>query len=155
MEPQQIDSQAKGNKGVVIGIIVAVVALAIFAYYWSTTERTSSSGVRGPSADSLVESPIQEKIEFLNTVREEAATTTTITLTNCKADPEIAKFKMGSTIVFSNKDALDRMISFTPQHSFKVPANGKLSVKFNFFALPGIRKYTCNQAPSGVVSIIK
>jgi plastocyanin len=139
------------NKKAVIGALVALAALAVYGYFVAQKQGNVDK------QDTIVTpGPLEPRRAFVEKVESEAVLTTTIDVTSCKGSPSPAHFKIGDTIEFKNSDTAAHTISFSPSRTYVIPAKGKLSVKFNFWDKPGVRKYSCDGTPeAGLVFITR
>jgi plastocyanin len=74
-----------------------------------------------------------------------------VDVTTCKPQPAQATVKLGSSLIFRNKDAKAHTISFTPKIAFVIPAQSVKQVKFDFDGVPGSRKYRCDGVVAGTI----
>lgn len=131
-------------------ILIVVVGLGVYFYMGKGMPASTTSNTATTTPTDKTQEQRKQEVEA---VLQTAVDAVSIDVSSCKPFPETAQFKMGSTVEFVNQDSVARTIAFSPEHTFKIPLKGKLKVKFDFFKIQGIRKYTCDGESAGKVVI--
>ncbi len=136
------------NTTKVVIVLTLIILAGLFAFIY---------GKKGaiPTEVEVVDSiPQEERIATFKSFEEKALSTNIIDISACKPYPEVAEFKLRSSVTFLNKDSFEHKIWFTPSQNFVVPAKNKIVVNFNFFTTPGLRKYNCDDMKAAGAIII-
>ncbi len=133
--------------------MLAVVVVLVFLYVEKIPSVTKNDTNAPQDASKIA----------VDKVLKEAKPVSAVDITACKPSPAVAppegiypvRLKINSKVDFKNSDAKAHDISFSPTHTYKIPAKGKLTITFNFYKFPGIRNYTCDFKPAGSIVITK
>ena len=83
------------------------------------------------------------KDKHAQTVAKLAIVGSNIQITNCKPSPLVLQVKLGSEFTITNKDSTSHNITFDEEHTYKVSANGNLTIKAEFKYGAGDYGYVC------------
>ncbi len=146
-----MDTNNNSNKNLLVLGLIVIVVVAV-AYLYLKDKGTTNQNPQGGSTTELTQ---EQRRVIVTDVIKDAKETMTIDVSSCKSFPEVAQFKLASTVTFKNQDGVSHEIVFTPQHKFTVPAKGEYKLVFDFFQFPGLRRYTCDTQSAGTVLITK
>lgn len=76
-----------------------------------------------------------------------------VDVTGCVLRPDVISVREGSTVTFVNNDKSAHVLDFSKK-AYRIAPNNTLDVTFDFYNIPGTRKYDCDENEgAGLVSI--
>lgn len=122
------------NKLRILIVVLVLLALAAAWYYFAVRQ-----GQSGPY-DTLI---------GVNT-----SETKVVDVTDCKLNPDVAAVGTSTKVRFVNNGDENRVLYFGRTGGNVVPSRGFLEMTFDFYKIPGPRKYDCDgNKGAGIISV--
>ncbi len=146
MDPiiQANPEQKQSPKFVLVGILLlAAVGLGGYIYMTPGTSKTVEQ-------DGYTQ---KEAVEYVKTSATNAVAANSVNISGCAPDVKVAQVNMGDALEFNNPDRIGHTIWFSPDQTYLIPLQSKVSIKLNFLKFPGVVDYMCDSKFVGQVFI--